>query len=497
MNDFLPNISLMLDSVLDSLLWFYPELVLGILFILVIITDLFFSKRFQNAVFLLTSFGLGVVGYFILLQLNAPSETTVFSGMIRPDKLSTYFKVILCVVSLLFLLFIRDNKELKSHDKGTGDLHAILIAVLFGMNLMVMSSNLLMIYLSIEMVSVGSYIMVGYISGTAKQTEAAMKYALFGAVCSAMMLYGMSLVYAFTGTLNFIDPAFLSGLSSVSTLSSGIALGMIMVGIGFKLSFVPMHFWTPDVYEGAPTPVTAFLATGPKIAGFALLIRLLDSLGGTKAALDFNEILGGIALITMIAGNFSAIWQNNVKRMLAYSSIGHTGFILLSVLAFSQAGQKALIFYLSIYALMNMAAFMLADYIEEKSGAKNLDEYKGLGQKLPLTFFLFVIVLVSLTGLPPTAGFIGKLLVFSAALEMYNSTGSLLVMVLIIAGALVTLVSLFYYIKVPLNAYLRQSNHEVEITEIKTFKIYLSLFLTIIILVLGIFPQLLTSFIVI
>ncbi|HCN84829.1 MAG TPA: NADH-quinone oxidoreductase subunit L [Sphingobacteriaceae bacterium] len=498
MNDFLPYISQSLDQIINSLPYFYPELAIGILFLAVIITDLAFSKRSAQAVFFVTITGLLLVSCITLQQLLQTGSMPLFSAMIVSDNLSSYFKLIFCIVAILFVLFIRNNRQLQAHSKGTGDLYAILVAVLLGMNLMAMSANLIMIYLSIEMVSMGSYIMVGYISADNKQTEAAMKYALFGAVCSAIMLYGMSLIYAFTGTLEITDPAFISGLSKVPVISSGVAISMLLVGIGFKLSFAPLHFWSPDVYEGAPTPVTAFLSTGPKIAGFAILIRFLASFRFHEAEVfDFNQLLGIVAFITMIIGNFSAIWQNNVKRMLAYSSIGHTGFILMAVLQFSQGGLRSILFYLFIYSLMNMAAFMLADQIEEQTGAINSTDYKGLGKKLPLTFFMFVIVLISLTGLPPTAGFIGKLFIFSSVIEYYNSSGSFYILLLIITAAITTLVSLFYYIKIPLNAYLRHSETEVALVEKRTFSIYLSLFLMSALIIFGIFPHWITDFIII
>jgi len=498
MNDFLPHIFQSLDEVLDSLPYFYPELVICLLFLAVIITDLIFSRKSPQAVFFVTLAGLLFVIYFTFQQLAWPASKPLFDGMIEPDRVSVYFKLIFCVVSILFVLFIRNNRDLQAHAKGTGDMHMILMGVLLGMNLMAMSANLLMIYLSIEIVSVGSYIMVGYNSANNREAEAAIKYALFGAVCSAIMLYGMSLLYAFTGTLDIRNPAFIFGLRSIPGISSGVALSMVLVGIGFKLTFAPLYFWTPDVYEGAPTPVTAFLSTGPKIAGFSVLIRFISAFRsqGTEV-FDFNEVLAFIAFVTMIIGNFSAIWQNNVKRMLAYSSIGHTGFIMMAVLQFSRGGLKSILFYLFVYCLMNMTAFMLTDQIEERTGAIRISDYQGLGKKLPLTFFMFVIILISLTGLPPTAGFIGKLFIFSSVLEYYDTTGSYYVLILIITGAIATLVSLFYYIKIPLNAYLRASNVEIELVEKRTFIIYLSLFLMSVLILLGIFPQLLSDFIMI
>lgn len=499
MNDFLPFISTSINNSIASLNYFQPEIALVLIFLVVILADLFFSKKQAQLTFILSLAGLLGITLLTIRQLNT-SPVTLFGGMIALDRLTVLFKLIFCLVNVLFVVFIRFNRQLQSHSKGVGDIYSILLAVHIGLNLMAMSSNLLMIYISVEMVSIGSYLMVGYISGNTKQTEAAMKYALFGAVSSAIMLYGISLLYGFTGTLSLKDPAFLSGLSTISGLSSGVALIMVLVGIGFKLSFAPLHFWSPDVYEGAPTPVTAFLSTGPKIAGFAILIKFLSAfqlqLNGQfeYQLFDFNTVLAVAAIASMIIGNFGAIWQSNVKRMLAYSSIGHTGFLLMAVIAFSESGFKALIFYLTVYALMNMLAFMLVDQLEEKTGAQQADEYRGLSKTFPLLFFCFMVVLISLTGLPPTAGFISKFLVFSSIFELYQTSNSVWIILLVVTGAVTTLVSLFYYFKIPLNAYLRPASQTSTIKYNIDFITVFTAFIAILLVIIGLFPQLLTNF---
>ena len=500
MNDFLPSITASINNSIASLSFFLPELALIVAFLLAIITDLFFSKKQTQLNFIVNLLSLVVITYLTTRQLYL-LPFPLFGGLLILDNLSVYFKLLFCLASFLFVIFIRFNRQLQNHSKGVGDLYSILFAVHLGMNLMAISSNLLMIYISLEMVSIGSYLMVGYISYDKKQTEAALKYALFGAVCSAVMLYGISLIYGFTGTLSLTAPEFISGLSHIPTISSGVILVMVLVGIGFKLSFAPLHFWSPDVYEGAPTPVTAFLSTGPKIAGFAILIKFLLAFQLNRngqfeySLFNFNAILSTVAIASMIIGNFGAIWQSNVKRMLAYSSIGHTGFLLMAVIAFTDSGFKALVFYLVIYTLMNMLAFMLVDQIEERTGAKRVEEYSGLGKLLPALFICFVIVLVSLTGLPPTGGFIGKFLVFSSIFELYHASKSIWILALLLTGALTTLVSLFYYFKIPLYAYLKKDSI-LPVSDISRYQnLYLgfSSFITLIILVFGIFPQLITN----
>jgi len=493
MKEYLPFISTSINDTIASLSYFQSEATLVIGFLLVILSDLFLSKKIPQL-----SFGL-TIGILLIVMVQSFALLNVenmplFGGMVMMDHLSILFKILFCLVSLLFTLFIRYNRSLQLHEKGTGDLYAILLAVHLGMNLMAMSANLLMIYMALEMVSLGSYLMVGYISRDQKQSEASMKYALFGAICSAIMLYGISLLYGFTGSLYLNDPAFISGLNNIPPMALGVSLIMVLVGVAFKLSAVPLHFWVPDVYEGAPTPVTAFLSTGPKIAGFALLIKFILLINALdRVFFDIELVLASMAVASMVLGNFAAIWQNNTKRMLAYSSIGHTGFMFLALFLAPGQGYKALIFYMFIYVIMNMAAFLIVDEIEEQTGKQNLNEYKGLGRQFSMLMVCFVIILVSLTGLPPTVGFTAKFFVFSTALDAYNSSGSLMILIMIIIAAISTLVSLFYYFKVPLNAFLKESNSpEVRINS--TAKAYISMILAFLLLLLIVFPSIIQQF---
>lgn len=495
MKEFLPHITVSVNDTLDSLDHFYPELWLVAGFLLLILTDLFLSGKYRLATFWLSLFVIAGEG-IICFKMLGSQPVSLFGGMIVLDRLAQLVKILLCFVSLVFVFFVRYNKALREGKKGVGDLFSILLAVHLGMNLMVMSANLLMVYLSIEMVSVGSYLMVGYLCKDTRQSEAALKYALFGAACSAIMLYGMSLVYAFTGTLDLNAAALIAGLQAVPVFTSGLAIIMILTGIAFKLALVPFHFWSPDVYEGAPTPVTAFISTGPKIAAFALLIRFISgfqALSLSDSLLSLSTILAVMGIGSMVAGNFAAIWQNNVKRMLAYSSIGHTGFMLMAIFILSDSGFKALLFYLSIYAIMNMAAFVIADEIEERCGRETSEGYKGLGKKLPLLMTAMVIVLISLTGLPPTVGFTAKFLVFSAAIDSYNLSGSAVLMILIITGVISTVVSLFYYFKIPLNAFLREDAGHLPMQPL-TPKTYLGVALAFLLIILIIFPSLIEQF---
>ncbi|WP_207535089.1 NADH-quinone oxidoreductase subunit N [Desertivirga arenae] len=497
MNEYLPYLSELLSEALSGISFILPEIALVLTFLLVIVVDLFIPGKNSVNTSAIALTGIIISAYLNYQQsLSIEKGLSLFSGSIVLDRVAIGFKLIFAFVTVLFVVFIKGNTALKRHNKGLGDLYMLLPAVLLGLNLMAMASNLLMVYISIEMVSIASYLMVGYVSGEGKQTEASMKYALFGSACSAIMLYGMSLLYGFTGTISLSDGNIIAQLSHIAEPAIALAILLTLVGIGFKLSFVPLHFWSPDVYQGAPTPVTAFLSTAPKIAGFAILIRFLIPFYGYGAAtgiqvFDFETTITVIAIATMILGNFAAIWQNNIKRMLAYSSIAHTGFALMAIVAIYQNGIRSLLFYFTVYAIMNMAAFMIADQVEQRTGEDDVRKYKGLGKFMKVEILCFVVILVSLTGLPPTGGFIAKLFIFTSAFEKYQASGSVWVLSLLVTGAITTVVSLFYYFKIPLNAYLREPDREYPVSSGLNFISYVILALTILIIVLGLFPSIL------
>lgn len=497
MHELLPSLPGLLNEVFSGMGYLLPEIILVGTFILVILSGLFLPGKKNSLSLWLCLLGM-ILSQAVLWAVWQRGASTVwlFGQMLIFDKMSVVLRSIFFFISILYAIFIRHSKAIEQHKKGAGDLYMLLPGVLLGLNLMSMASGLLMVYISIEMISIVSYLMVGYVAGDHRQTEAAMKYALFGSACSAMMLYGMSLIYGFTGTLSLYDPRLLSNLAQMPASISGLGIVLMLAGIGFKLSFVPLHFWSPDVYEGAPTPVTAFLSTGPKVAGFAVLIRVVTALtayplkGPAPMVFDFTVTLSVVAILSMILGNFVAIWQNNIKRLLAYSSIGHTGFILMAVIANGTNGNNALIFYLLIYAIMNMAAFMVAGLIEERSGATTVAEYKGLGKLLKGEMVCFVLILISLTGLPPLAGFVAKFLVFAAVFEKYSSSHSPWLLALLVTGAVTTVVSLFYYFKIPLNAFLRTSDHIPVIKRGPAILTLIIFFLTFLLLLWGVLPGL-------
>ncbi len=498
MNDLLPFLPGQLDQVLQSIPFFMPEIYLSVLFILVLVTDLLFGKDSAWLCRILACAGMVfvIVKDLEQFQLILTGPHFLFSEMLLLHQTSLLFKLLIDALSVILLLYFEWDDDLRSHRKGISDLYSISIAAIFGLHLMAMSVNLLSIYLSIEMVSIASYLMVAYRSENGWSSEAGLKYVLFGAASSAIMLYGISLLYGFGGTLNLFTGNLLPGLLQVNPIAVSFALVLFFVGIGFKLSFVPMHFWVPDIYQGAPTPVTAFLSTVPKIAAFALLINFLTPFiyFPKWTTFDFRLFFSVIGIVTMIVGNFAATLQNNIKRMLAYSSIGHTGFVLMALVTFSTQGKSALTFYLAAYALANIGAFMLASYFANTLKAEDVNSYKGLGLKYPVAGVCFVIILISLTGLPVTAGFNGKLLVFSSVYSVYQQNHYIWLLLLMITGALTTVVSLFYYIKIPLNLFLRKPEKVVDYPSSAPWLLIVSALIALLLVYFGVFPDLLAKY---
>jgi NADH-quinone oxidoreductase subunit N len=498
MHELIPYIQQQLTGILGDVKYFIPEIYLSLLFIVVLVTDLLFGRNSERLCRIVACAGLVLVIFQGITQLLLVKEAghLLFGNMLLHTHTSIVFRLIIDGAAFLLLLYFAWDEPLRSHKKRLSDLYSITIAGVLGLHLMAMAADLLAIYLSIEMVSIASYLLVAYRSENAFSTEAGLKYVLFGAAASAMMLYGISLLYGFTGTLSLFDPNFIGGLLHVNAGGAAFAIILVLIGIGFKLSFVPAHFWVPDVYEGAPTPVTAFLSTLPKIAAFSLLINFLTPFISSPdwKAFDMRTTLAVIGIITMIAGNFAAVMQNNAKRMLAYSSIGHTGFALMAVVTFNAEGIKVLEYYLAVYVLANIGALMLVTYFTRITGSENINTYKGLGLKYPAASICFVIILISLTGLPVTAGFTGKLLVFSAVYGVYQVNHGVWLLLLTITGAVTTVVALFYYIKIPLNLFLKRTDSTAEPIAQPNYILITVVIISVVLILLGIFPDWLTRF---
>jgi NADH-quinone oxidoreductase subunit N len=500
MNDLLPPITGQLNDVVSSIPLFMPEVYLTVLFVVVLVTDLLFGKNSTWLCRVIACAGMLLVLLMdnsqAFLLMKGQGSYFLFNDMLILHRKTVPFKYVVDILAFLLLLYFTWDNKLQNHKKGLSDLYTITIGSVLGLHLMLMASNLLAVYLSIEFVSIASYLLASYRTENALSTEAGLKYVLFGAAASAVMLYGISLLYAYSGSLNLFSDAMASGLQHTNALSMSFALALILIGIGFKLSFAPVHFYVPDVYEGAATPVTAYLSTLPKIAAFGLLVNFLTPfiIMENWKSFDFRLVLSAIGILTMIVGNFAAVWQNSVKRMLAYSGIAHTGFALMALVTFNAQGLTALSYYLLVYGLGNIAALALANYFENNEGITNISDYKGLGFKYPLASVCFVVVLISLTGIPISAGFTGKVFAFSAVYGVYQQTHNTWLMALLITGAVTTVVGLFYYIKIPLNLFLKRTEFSPNEIPVSRNLVIFSSVIALLLIIFGIFPDMLIRF---
>ncbi len=448
---------------------FQPELVLCFGALLVFVADLFLRKS-PSRVFQLTVLTLGVLALAAALVTRQPAvPQNLFNKLIVHDAFATFFKWLFLAASALTVIISAQGKDLPS--KRIGEFYALLLAITLGMFLMASSSDLLMIYLAIELVSMVSYVLAGFRKGDRKAAEAGLKYVIYGGVASGVMLFGMSLLYGLLGTTNVLAFApklqVLGSQFAVASALGGelatkltlvVAVVFVSAGVGYKIAAVPWHMWCPDVYEGAPTPFTAFLSVGPKAAGFAVAVRLFYSaMAGPAGANGFSEAIGGIpwpavvgviSAITMTLGNVVAIVQTNLKRLLAYSSIAHAGYTLMGLAAVSVTGMQGVMMYMLVYLVMNLGAFLVVILVAQTTGSESIFEYRGLARRQPLAAVAFGIFLFSLTGLPPFAGFAGKWYLFVAVIERAGGPGGTWYAILAIVGALNTAVSLYYYARI-------------------------------------------------
>lgn len=485
-----------MTNLYQSLELILPEIVLSLALVVLVISDLIFHKD-KRLIPYIAGFGIAITGAFVINQFSLSGfafQTSQDSfrnyGMVAVDPFGVFFKLIVIASSILIVFFSYSSEEIIKTNDRLGEYYALIFGMILGMFFMISAADMILIYLSLELLSLSSYVLAGFTKLRERNTEASLKYLLYGAVSSGIMLFGISLIYGLTGSTNLYVINSLLQVTQVNGFTLSFAVILIFVGIGYKISSAPFHFWTPDVYEGAPITITAFLSVASKAAGFALLIRFVKTTfvsfvdaNGVWALInvfDWESILVAISILTMTLGNFSALWQDNLKRMLAYSSIAHAGYLLLGLVVFSNQGLMAIIIYFAIYLLMNLGAFFIVMLIANKIGSEEIDDYNGLGFTSPLISISLAIFLISLTGLPPTAGFIGKLYLFIALID------AKMVVVAIIA-LLNSVVSLYYYIRVLKHMYLVKSSESTP-TIIPSFgnKILILLLVTPI-LILGIY----------
>ena len=435
----------------QSLEFFVPELILVITILAALIADLFLKKSKTDLIGWVLGIGLVIVGLSVL-NLSSVPATTLFSDAIVIDPFSSFMKIVIIISTLLVIAASWANKELENYRKG--EYFTIMGIMVLGLFLMTSSVDIIMLYVSIEVVSIMSFILAAYLKLDTRSNEAGLKYVIYGAFSSGVMLFGLSIVYGLTGSTSYFDiQESIFSMDSSANAALIMALLMIFAGFGYKISSVPFHFWTPDVYEGSPTTITAYLSVAPKAAGFAMIIRFFhqifsDSVALTGTAigstdLPWPEIIGVLAVVTMTMGNLVAIQQNSIKRMLAYSSIAHAGYMMLALPVLSMEAIESIMIYLFVYVFMNLGAFFIVITVKNKTGGETFDDYQGLGWKMPVVGSLMTLFMLSLTGLPPTAGFVGKLYIFKTLVGAGSDF-----LWLVVAGGINSVISLYYYFHV-------------------------------------------------
>lgn len=402
-------------------------------------------------------------------------------GMLFLDNFALFFNVIFLTGTGL-TVFISTG-YLQREENSRAEYYLLLLTATLGMMLMAAGADLIVIFLGLELMSISLYILVGFLRGRLISNEASLKYLLLGAFATGFLLYGISLIYGALGTTNLreIELVLVQGrVNSDLMLQAG--LGLLIVGFAFKVSAVPFHMWAPDVYEGAPTAVTAFLSAGPKAAAFAAFFRvLMFSLAPLKG--DWTVVLWVLAVLTMTVGNLGALTQRSIKRMLAYSSVAHAGYVLLALAAGSTRGVTAALFYLLIYTFMNIGAFAVVVLVSRK-GEESLDifSYNGLGFRHPVLGLAMTLFMLSLAGLPPTAGFFGKFYIFSSAIEAD-------LVWLTIIGVLNSLISVYFYLGIVVSMYMKQPVDEIPVSVVPFFARAALLVTSVVTLAMGLAPS--------
>jgi NADH-quinone oxidoreductase subunit N len=435
-----------------DLLRLLPEIVLAVFGVVVMVADPFVSRPRKHH--LGTVALVGTIGAFAATAVQARHAGLGFSRMLNVDAFSVFLHFLILLVTALTIL--ASLRYLDREQIQWGEYYALLLFATVGMGLMVAANELVLIFLGLEISSIASYILAGFRRTSLRSNEAAMKYFLLGSFATAFLLYGIALMFGATGTtfLTDIRPVLEANLAHQTNLTlTWMAIAFLYVGLAFKVATVPFQLWTPDVYEGAPAPVTAFLSVGPKAAAFAAFLRIFF-IALEPAANKWFWLIWVSAVLTMFVGNLCALAQTNVKRMLAYSSIAHAGYILIAFAAGNELGIAAVLFYLVAYALMKLGAFSVVGHVSGPGEERvSIEDYAGLGSRQPLLAACFSVFLFSLIGVPLTGGFLGKLYIFRAALEE-GSTG---LVWLVVFGAVNTAISIYYYLRVVIAMYFREA----------------------------------------
>ncbi len=454
-----------------------PLLIIVFASLLVLLLDVFLKKENKNYLAYISLIFLVICGFICIKFWN--KNYSYFNGNLILDNLSLFFIFILALATGFVILL--SMKYISFQDVNYGEFYALLLLALSGVAIMLSSLDLLIIFLGLEVLSICSYALAGLKRKDKKSSEAAIKYFLLGSFATAFLVYGLALLFGSSHSTNI--SAIINFFITESDLSTMglIGLGLVIIGFGFKIAVVPFHMWTPDVYQGAPTPITAFFSVVPKAVGFIVLLRIFTPYW--KNALNTQPIfwiLWVICVLTMVIGNLVALRQTNLKRILAYSSIAHAGYLLIAILA---RDNSSLVFYLTVYLFMNIGAFAAVIALSRKGKEYlELEDYAGVGFKYPWIGVTFSIFLLSLAGFPPTGGFLAKFYIFSTAVRQD-------LLPLVIIGVLASLISVFYYLRIIVYMYMKEPAREIEIA-IENPALFLVLFLCLYgVLQLGLYPR--------
>ncbi|MGI8988472.1 MAG: NADH-quinone oxidoreductase subunit N [Bryobacteraceae bacterium] len=470
----------------EEMLRFLPEIILTVIATLLMVLDPFLGPRRPKM--------FGNVSILALLAAMAASiyaftmPGPAFSGMLTVDGFATFFRVL--VIGVAMLAIFSSYKFLDRERAEAGEYHALILFSVVGQCIMVTANELIMIFIGLEISSIATYVLCGYLRDDKRNNEAALKYFLLGSFATAFLLYGVALIYGVTGSTNLtaIRAALANTAAPPPAVMVGVAAALIFVGLGFKISGAPFQIWAPDVYQGAPTPVTAFISTGPKAAAFAIFLRIFmtafESIGNGWAPLVWIS-----ALLSMTIGNFAALTQTNVKRMLAYSSIANAGYILVALAARSEIGTASAMFYLAAYAFMNVGAFAVVVHLSGRGERfLKVDDFAGLASKQPFTAAMLTIFLLSLIGVPLTGGFFGKFYIFKAALQSN-------LIWLTVLGLLNSAVAAYYYLRILVLMYMHEPGEAAAAIEPLNAGLKAALLLPALgTLALGIFPGFVLDF---
>jgi len=432
---------------LASVGYFLPEFAVTATILLLVVLHVVTKSPKSTASGFLALLG---VGASILLAGIAPAGAgrSIFEGMVAHDGFAVFFKVLTALATLVVIFMSMDSRDLAGRSQA--EYYIFLLSTLLGMFLLSSATDIVMLYLALELVSIPSYLLAGYLKGQERSTEAAMKYVVYGATASGVMIYGFSILFGLTGSTQIAEIG-RSLAAGKATLPMLLAAVMVAVGFGYKIAAVPFHMWSPDVYEGAPTPATAFFSIGPKAAGFAVLVRFYytvfaaadpgTGLWRLTSAVDWPFLFAALSALTMTVGNLVAVKQNNVKRLLAYSSIAHAGYMLMGFVLLSSAGIEAILFYLVVYLFMNLGAFYVVVLVSNATRGEEISDFTGLGSRAPFAAVTLAVFLFALTGIPPFSGFIGKVYLFAEVVHRG-------VYWLAVVAALNSVVSLYYYARI-------------------------------------------------